>query len=55
MILLIDKREIGVSLRRIINIRGVTTKAVQQYLGLGCIQIVNCVNMPTIDNLYALS
>ena len=39
--------------------RGITPKDVQEYLGLGCVQSVyrwfDGVNMPTIDNLYALS
>ena len=55
----IDKRETGVNLRRIMDMRGVTPKDVQEYLGLGCVQSVyrwiDGVNMPTIDNLYALS
>lgn len=56
---LINKRETGVNLRRIMDMRGITAKDVQQYLGLGCVQSVyrwtDGVNMPTIDNLYALS
>ena len=56
---LINKRETGVNLRRIMDIREVTPKDVQEYLGLGCVQSVyrwvDGVNMPTIDNLYALS
>lgn len=56
---LINKRETGVNLRRIMDIRGVAPKDVQHYLGLGCVQSVyrwtDGVNMPTIDNLYALS
>ena len=55
----INKRETGVNLRRIMDMRGVTVKDVQQYLGLGCVQSVyrwiDGINMPTIDNLYALS
>ncbi|MBQ6787459.1 MAG: helix-turn-helix transcriptional regulator [Lachnospiraceae bacterium] len=54
---LINKRETRVNLRRIMDMRGVTPKDVQEYLG--CVQNVyrwiNGVNMPTIDNLYALS
>ena len=38
---------------------GITPKDVQEYLGLGCVQSVyrwiDGVNMPTIDNLYAIS
>ena len=56
---LINKRETGVKLRRIMDMRGITAKDVQQYLGLGCVQSVyrwlTGVSMPTIDNLYALS
>ena len=56
---LINKRETGVNLRRIMDMRGITPKDVQEYLGLGCVQSVyrwiDGVNMPTIDNLYALS
>lgn len=56
---LINKRDTGVNLRKIMDIRGITPKDVQEYLGLGCVQSVyrwiDGVNMPTIDNLYALS
>ena len=56
---LINKRETGVNLRRIMDLRGITTKDVQEYLGLGCVQSVyrwlEGISMPTIDNLYALS
>ncbi len=59
MVPLINKRETGVNLRRIMDMRGITPKDVQEYLGLGCVQSVyrwtDGVNMPTIDNLYALS
>lgn len=56
---IIDKRETGINLRRIMDKRGITVKDVQQYLGLGSEQSIyawlNGRNMPTIDNLYALS
>lgn len=56
---LINKRETGINLRRIMDIRDITPKDVQEYLGLGCVQSVyrwlDGINMPTIDNLYALS
>jgi len=56
---IISKRDTGVNLRRIMDMRGVTAKEVQEYLGLGCVQSVyrwiDGINMPTIDNLYALS
>ena len=56
---LISKRETGVNLRKIMDMRGITPKDVREYLGLGCVQSVyrwlDGINMPTIDNLYALS
>ncbi len=56
---LIDKRETGLNIRRIMDGRGITVKDVQQYLALGSVQSVyhwlNGMSMPTIDNLYALS
>lgn len=56
---IIDKRETGINLRRIMDKRGIAAKDVQQYLGLGCVQSVyrwlDGISMPTIDNLYALS
>lgn len=56
---LIDKRETGINLRRIMDKRGITVKEVQEYLGLGSVQSVyhwlNGISMPTVDNLYALS
>jgi len=55
----INKRETGLNLRRIMDMRGITAKQVQEYLGLGCVQSVyrwiEGINVPTIDNLYALS
>ena len=56
---LINKCETGVNLRRIMDMRGITPKDVQEYLGLGCVQSVyrwlDGINIPTVDNLYALS
>ena len=56
---LINKRQTGVNLRRIMDMRGITARDVQEYLGLGCVQSVyrwlEGVSMPTVDNLYALS
>ena len=56
---IIDKRKTGVNLRRIMDMRGIKVKDVQEYLGLGCVQSVyrwtKGVTMPSIDNLYALS
>ena len=55
---LINKQETGVNLRRIMDMRGIAPKDVQEYLGLGCVQSVyrwiDGVNMPTIDNLDAI-
>ena len=59
MIPVINKRETGINLRKIMDKRGITVKEVQQYLGLGSVQSVyhwlNGISMPTVDNLYALS
>lgn len=56
---LINKRETGIHLRRIMDERGITVRDVQEYLGLGSVQSVyhwlNGLSMPTIDNLYAMS
>ena len=55
----INKKETGMNLRRIMNRCGLSAKDVQEYLGLGCVQSIyrwlDGINMPTIDNLYALS
>ena len=54
----INKKETGVNLRRIMDIRGVKPKDIQEYLGFGCVQSVyrwlDGVSMPTVDNLYAI-
>lgn len=59
MIPLINVRETGINLRRIMDRRGITVKDVTKYLGLSSLQSVyhwlNGLTMPTIDNLYALS
>lgn len=56
---IISKRQTGINLRQIMDKRGLSAKDVQEYLGLGCVQSVyrwlDGVNLPTIDNLYALS
>lgn len=56
---LINKRETGINLRRIMDKCGISVKDVQKYLGLSSVQSVyhwlNGITMPTIDNLYALS
>ncbi len=55
----INLRETGVNLRRIMDRRGITPKDIKEYLNLTSVQSVynwcNGLNMPTIDNLYALS
>ena len=56
---IIDKRETGINIRKIMDCQELTAKDVQQYLELGCVQSVyrwfDGVSMPTVDNLYALS
>ena len=56
---IIDKRKTGINIRRIMDMRGLTVKDVQEYLELGSVQRIyhwiNGISMPTIDNLYALS
>lgn len=56
---LINKRETGINLRKIMDERGVSVKDIQKYLGLANVQSIyhwlNGISMPTIDNLYALS
>lgn len=55
----INLRETGINLRRIMDKRGISAKDIQKYLNLAGVQSVynwcNGLNMPTIDNLYALS
>lgn len=55
----INLRETGVNLHRIMDKRGITPKDIKEYLNLGSIQTVynwcNGLNVPTVDNLYALS
>ena len=55
----IDKRETGINIRRIMDQHKLTVKDVQQFLGLGSAQSVyhwlNGISLPTIDHLYALS
>ena len=59
MIPVINKKETGLKLRKIMDEKDFSVKDVQQYLGLGSVQSVyhwlNGISMPTIDNLYALS
>ena len=55
----ISLRETGVNLHRIMDKRGITPKDIKEFLNLGSIQTIynwcNGLNMPTVDNLYALS
>ena len=55
----INLRETGINLHRIMDKRGITPKDIKDYLHLTSVQSVynwcNGNNMPTIDNLYALS
>lgn len=55
----INLRETGVNLHRIMDKRGITPNDIKEFLNLGTVQSVynwcNGLNMPTIDNLYALS
>ena len=55
----INLRETGINLRRIMDKSGITPKDIKEFLNLGSIQTVynwfNGLNMPTVDNLYALS
>lgn len=55
----INTKETGNRIRKIMKIRGLSAKDVQRYLNLSCVQSVyhwlDGSSMPTIDNLYALS
>ena len=55
----IDLRETGINLQRIMDKRGITPKTIKEFLNLGSVQTIynwcNGLNMPTVDNLYALS
>lgn len=59
MFLTINFRETGINLHRMMDERGITPKDIKNYLNLTSVQSVynwcNGLNMPTIDNLYALS
>ena len=52
---LINKRETGINLRRIMDLREITPKDVQEYLGLGCVQSVyrwlDGINMPNMTSI----
>ena len=51
----INKKETGVNLRRIMDMRGVKPKDIQEYLGFGCVQSVyrwlDGVSMPINENV----
>lgn len=55
----INLRETGINLRSIMDKRGITPKDIKEYLNIGSVQTIynwcNGLNMPTVDNLYALS
>ena len=55
----IDKKKTGARIRMLMEQAEVTPAYVARYLSLGCVQTVyrwfEGVNIPTVDNLYALS
>ena len=55
----IDKKMTGKCLKKLMRQNGLTPKDIQRYLSLSCVQTVyrwfSGVNIPSIDNLYALS
>lgn len=55
----IDKRKTGNRLRCLMQINRLTPKDIQEYLSLSCVQTVyrwmEGINIPSIDNLYALA
>lgn len=59
MIPVVNKKETGLKLRKIMDEKGFSVKDIQRYLELGSVQSVyhwlNGISMPTVDNLYALS
>lgn len=59
MIPTIDKRATGLRLKELVKQHNLEAKDIQRYLSLGCVQTVyrwfEGVNLPTLDNLYALS
>lgn len=56
---IIDKRKTGYQLEYLMKINRLTPKDIQEYLSLACVQTVyrwlEGINIPTIDNLYALA
>ena len=55
----IDKKATGACIRRLMEEKGYSYSDIQEYLCLSCVQTVyrwtEGVNIPSIDNLYALS
>ena len=55
----VNLKATGANLRRLMEGKGITAKDVKEYLNLSSVQSVyywwNGTNMPTVDNLYALS
>ena len=55
----IDMKATGMRLRRIMKQKKISPKAVQDFLGLSCVQSIyrwlNGCSMPSVDHLYALS
>lgn len=55
----IDKERTGKRLSYLMQMNGLTPKDIQKYLSLSCVQTVyrwiKGINIPSIDNLYALS
>lgn len=55
----IDKEQTGRRLAYLMEKGGLTPKDIQHYLSLSCVQTVyrwlNGINIPSVDNLYALS
>ena len=56
---IIDKEKTGIRLEKLMNANGLTPKDICDYLSLSCVQTVyrwfEGINIPSIDNLYALS
>lgn len=55
----INKKQMGLQLKKIMRDRGVTPKEIQKFLELSCVQTVyrwmEGVNIPCVDHLYAIS
>ena len=56
---IINRKETANTLKRLMRQQGITARDIQEYLNLACVQSVYRwtagINIPTIDNLYALS